>query len=67
MVVEVWERDGGGGVGRRRWWRCGKKTVVVGDGGGGVGERRWWRRGKETVMKVWERDSEYMLVSKKIE
>ena len=41
--------------------------VWEGDGGGGVERRWWWRCGKETVVEVWERDSEYMLVGKKIE
>ena len=27
MVEEAWERDGGGGVGERRWRRRGKETV----------------------------------------
>ena len=66
-TVEAWEGDSGG---RRWWWRCGKEMVVEvweGDGGGGVERRWWWRCGKETVVEVWERDSEYMLVGKKIE
>ena len=52
-VVEVWEGDGSGGVGRRWWWS--------------VGRRRWWRRGKETVAEAWEGDGGSMLVVKKIE
>ena len=27
-TVEAWERDGGGGVGERWWWRRGRETVV---------------------------------------